>query len=179
MDGTLAFRVVNAADMTADERQAVVRLCDEAYNEDFSDMYENLPGSVHVLGSLGDELVAHACWVTRWLESGDMLCTAYVEAVAVLPAYQGRGYGKQVMKAIASEIAKHPEFQLAALSPSDPAYYVPLGWELWRGPLSIRTDDGLIPTPDDEEVMIFRLPNTPDLDLNAPLSAEWRVGELW
>ena len=31
--------------MTADERQAVVRLCVEAYNEDFSSMYETLPNS--------------------------------------------------------------------------------------------------------------------------------------
>ena len=178
MDGTLAFHVLSATDMTADERQAVIRFCEETYNEDFSQMYEMLPNSVHVLGYLGDELITHACWVTRWLESGDMLCTAYVEAVAVASAYQRRGYGKAVMKEIASEIAKHPEFQLAALSPSDPAYYTPLGWELWYGPLSIRTDDGLTPTPD-EEVMIVRLKNTPDLDVNAPLSAEWRVGELW
>ena len=37
----------------------------------------------------------------------------------------------------------------------------------------------LQPTPD-ETVMILRLPRTPpDLDLDAPLSAEWRRGELW
>jgi hypothetical protein len=35
------------------------------------------------------------------------------------------------------------------------------------------------PTPD-ETVMILRLRATPaDLDLHAPLSAEWRRGELW
>lgn len=28
-------------------------------------------------------------------------------------------------------------------------------------------------TPRDEDVMILRLPRTPELDVNAPLSAEW------
>jgi hypothetical protein len=27
--------------------------------------------------------------------------------------------------------------------------------------------------------MIYRLPQTPVLDLSASLSAEWRAGELW
>lgn len=53
-----------------------------------------------------------------------------------------------------------------------------LGWETWRGPLFIRTADGLLPTPD-EDVMIRRLPRTPALDVTQSLSAEWRQGELW
>jgi hypothetical protein len=53
-----------------------------------------------------------------------------------------------------------------------------LGWELWRGPLATRTDAGLVPTPD-EEVMILRLARTPALSLDEPLSVEWRVGEVW
>jgi aminoglycoside 2'-N-acetyltransferase I len=37
----------------------------------------------------------------------------------------------------------------------------------------------MLPTPAEEQVMILRLPKTPPLDPNAPLSAEWREGELW
>ena len=43
---------------------------------------------------------------------------------------------------------------------------------------AIRQDSGLLPTPD-EEIMILPMPQTPPLDLDAPISAEWRVGELW
>jgi aminoglycoside 2'-N-acetyltransferase I len=71
------------------------------------------------------------------------------------------------------------DYELAALSPFNVAYYERLGWELWRGPLFIRKEEDLMPSLDDEEVMIFRLLRTPVLDLNAPLSAEWREGELW
>jgi len=72
------------------------------------------------------------------------------------------------------------DYELAALSPFSVEYYERLGWERWRGPLFIRTKEGnLLPSLDDEEVMILRLPKTPVLDLSAPLSAEWREGELW
>jgi aminoglycoside 2'-N-acetyltransferase I len=71
------------------------------------------------------------------------------------------------------------EYELGALSPSYSGFYARLGWELWQGALFIRTAERLEPTPEDEEVMILRLPQTPALDLHASLSAEWRNGELW
>jgi aminoglycoside 2'-N-acetyltransferase I len=80
------------------------------------------------------------------------------------------------MRRLADEVR---DYDLAALCPSSPGYYVRLGWELWRGTLFIRTPEGPVRSPEDEEVMILRLPKTPDLDLTAPLSADWREGELW
>jgi hypothetical protein len=35
-----------------------------------------------------------------------------------------------------------------------------------------------VDTPD-ERVMILSLPQTPSLDLDLPLSVEWREGEVW
>jgi aminoglycoside 2'-N-acetyltransferase I len=95
--------------------------------------------------------------------------------MATEEAYRGRGLATAVMRRVAAEIRA---FELGGLSPGQPGLYARLGWELWRGPLFIRTADGLLPTPG-ERVMVLRLPNTPLLDLDAPLSAEWREGELW
>jgi aminoglycoside 2'-N-acetyltransferase I len=116
-------------------------------------------------------------WVTRWLQPGTLpvLRTAFVEAVATDPAYQGRRLATAVMRALHAGIL---DFDLGGLSPARYGLYTRLGWELWRGPLFIRTDDGPLATPD-EEVMILRLPRTPPLDLDVSLSAEWREGELW
>ena len=75
-------------------------------------------------------------------------------------------------------VASITDFELGALCPAIPAWYLKLGWIRWRGPLAIRQPGGLLFTPE-EEVMIWRLPKTPELDLEAPLSAEWRQGELW
>lgn len=42
-----------------------------------------------------------------------------------------------------------------------------------------RTPGGLEASPEDEEVMILRLPRTPPLDRRAALSVEWREGDVW
>ena len=79
------------------------------------------------------------------------------------------------MRRLAREIAN---YDLGALSTGTPEFYAPLGWEPWRGPLYVRQDGEARPTPD-EEIMILRLPGTPPLDLEAPLSCDWREGEVW
>jgi aminoglycoside 2'-N-acetyltransferase I len=152
-------------------------LCKRAYGKDLEPLFATFQDSVHVLAFYGEILVSHALWVTRHLQPGDgpILKTAYVEMVATAPEYQGSGLGRQVMRALAGAITG---YNLSALCPADTQLYEHLGWEYWRGPLFIRHEDGLIPTPD-ERVMILRLPKTPSLDLNEPLSAEWRPGELW
>ena len=124
-------------------------------------------------------MVAHATWVTRSLQAGNgpLMRTAYVELVATHPAYQHRGYASAVMELLMRSIA---DYELAALCPTDAGrkLYTTLGWQDWRGPLFIRGRGGLIPTPA-ESVMVYPLPATPEVDLEGPLSAEWRPGELW
>jgi aminoglycoside 2'-N-acetyltransferase I len=71
------------------------------------------------------------------------------------------------------------DYELGGLSLFSVAYCERLGWELWRGPFCIRTENASIPTPNDGQLMILRLPKTPVLDVNSQLSAEWREGELW
>jgi aminoglycoside 2'-N-acetyltransferase I len=156
----------------------ICELCTEAYEEDFTGAFEALGPGVHVVGRSEGRIVSHAMWVDRALQPGKRtpLRTAYVEAVATKRQFQRRGFASQILTHVAQEIRS---YELGALSPSDDVFYARLGWELWRGPLFIRTDAGLHPTPE-ESVMILRLANTPaDLDLNDPLSAEWRTGELW
>jgi aminoglycoside 2'-N-acetyltransferase I len=176
MTQELTIQIIDGAGLPAATRAEIVRLCTAAYGEDF-EPYLIYPSPVHVLGYLGEALVSHAMWVTRWLQAGAAapLRTAYVEAVATDPACQGRGYASAIMRRLAAEVV---DFDLAALSPSDEAFYARLGWERWRGPLAIRAAHGILATPD-EEAMVLRLPATPPLDLGAPLSAEWRDGELW
>ena len=176
-DPELALQVLSSDLISPQTRDEVVALCTRAFEEDMSPI-ATLRGAVHVLGRLGPKLVSHALWVTRWLQAGTgpLMRTAYVEAVATEKMYRNRGFATAVMKRLAKEIA---EFDLGGLSPFSVDYYARLGWQVWRGPLFVRTEDALVPTPGEEEVMILRLPRTPELDLDAPLSAEWREGELW
>ena len=157
----------------------VVALCTLAYDEDFTALMATFHGSVHVLGSQAGRVVSHALWVTRWLQAGSNapMQTAFVEAVATRPDCQRQGLGRRVMQRLIAEVGARG-FELAALGPADVDWYASLGWERWKGPLSLRTGTGLVATPG-EEIMIYRLPRTPPLDLSLPLSAEDREGEQW
>lgn len=163
--------------LTATERQAVLRLCSDAFSTDYEPFLDAFDSPNHVLAHLNGALVGHALWVTRWLQPAGMvpLETAYVEAVAVEDGLQRQGIGTVVMRHVAEAIQV---YELGGLSTGSESFYARLGWRTWRGPLSIRHNDQLIATPDDL-LMVLALPRTPPLDLNAPLSAEWRAGELW
>jgi aminoglycoside 2'-N-acetyltransferase I len=174
----LEIKIVNSQLLSQDLRVKIISLCNRAYEEDLEPLFKTFVGATHVLGYYNQLLVSHALWVTRYLQAGaaPLMRTAYVEAVATEPDYRGRGFASNIMGYLLDEIQ---DYDLAALSPFSVKYYKRLGWECWRGALFIRTEDGLISSPKNEKVMIFRLPKTPALDLNTSLSAEWREGELW
>jgi len=178
MNSALRIEAIKGKDLSSDERKAIIAFCTRAFEEDFEALFSAFGDTTHVLGYQAGMLVSHALWLTRWLQAdeGPLLRTAYVEAVATEKAFRGLGYASAIMKRVEEEIQG---YDLGALSPFSVAYYERLGWELWRGPLYIRTEKGLVSTPSDEHVMILRLPQTPALDVNVSLSAEWREGELW
>ena len=179
----IQLEVVAASALDAHPRDEIIHLCESAYQEDFSKLFEHLPDSVHILAR--DErgsLISHAEFVPRWLqaEGRDVMRTAYVEAVATVPGQQRKGLATAVLRRLLDVVAADGNWDLAALSPSDAVFYERRGWERWRGPLAIRRDGHIAPSPEDEQVMIRRLPRTPaTIDTTALLTAEWRQGELW
>jgi aminoglycoside 2'-N-acetyltransferase I len=169
-------RVATSA-LSVEARAALLALCDAAYGEPMARYLDDVGPGEHLLGWRDGRLVSHLMWVTRELQPAGMapLRTAYVELVATGPESQGRGYATQLLEAFPPLVG---DYQLAALSPATDGLYRRLGWRFWRGPLTIRTDAGLVPTPD-EQIMILRLARTPLLDDTVALSAEWRPGEVW
>lgn len=175
---TLSISVYPGAQLSSADQAEILTLCSLAYEEDAAPWLTTLKGPIHVVGRIGSRIVSHAAWVERWLAPGDlgMLRAAYVEAVATLPAFQGRGYGAEVMQTLPPLIE---DFDIAALSPSNAGFYRRIGWESWQGELSVRLAFGLIMSLD-EQAMILRLPRTPAaLDVTAPLSIDGRNGERW
>ena len=176
--GRFSIEVVHSKLISETIRKEIISLCNRAYEENMESLFDTFVKPSHILGYCDGVLVSHALWVTRYLQAGTnpIMRTAYIEAVATDTNYRNRGFAKSIMNHLIGEIQ---DYELAALSPFSVEYYERLGWELWRGTLYIRTNENLLTSPEDEEVMIFRLPKTPSLDLNASLSAEWREGELW
>jgi predicted acetyltransferase len=176
--GSVQVEAVEPQALPARVRDELLALCEEAYQEQLASYFVDIGPGLHLLGRVEDTLVSHAMLVPRELEEAGLgkLPTAYVELVATKPSWQRRGYGSELMRSLVPHMEA---FVVGALSPTSTGFYRRLGWELWQGPLSVRTETGLVPTPG-EEVMILRLPQTPAaLDLRAPLSIEWRPGELW
>jgi aminoglycoside 2'-N-acetyltransferase I len=178
-----AVRLVATEDLTSDEVAVLRALFDVAWankgGEFSDDDWRSATGGTHVLAETGGQIVSHASVVPRTLEAGGRsMRTGYVEAVATWPEHQGRGVASQVMDAVGAVV---DGFEIGALDTGIPGFYERLGWERWRGPTSVRTERGVIRTPDEDGlVMIRRTPATPaNLDLGAPISCDWRPGDVW
>src|SRR5947199_10063100 len=129
------------------------------------------------VASRGSPIGSTRWLVLRWLqpEGLPLLRTAYIDAVATLPADQGQGIGSTVMRHLATVIA---DFEIACLQTERVSFYARLGWEVWRGPLAGRRATELLPTPDQKGVMILRLARTPPLDIDRLLVIEY-AGRIW
>ena len=171
-------------ELTPAEVEAIRTLLEAAFGSDEEERFreedwQRVIGGVHFVLDVEGEIVAHAAVVEREIRVGARpLRTGYVEAVATAPPHQGKGFGSTVMREVAQYIGQH--FQLGALGTGSHGFYERLGWQTWRGPSYVRTDTGAQPTPqEDGYILVLRTPSSPPLDLNAPISCEWRPGDVW
>ncbi len=67
-------------------------------------------------------------------------------------------------------------------APGHHRLYERLGWRTWQGPTSVRTPNGEQRTPEDNgSILVLETLSTPirPLDLRAPISCDWRTGDVW
>jgi aminoglycoside 2'-N-acetyltransferase I len=149
---------------------------DERFTEED---WQHTIGGTHFLLEIDGALVTHASVVEREIHvAGIALRTGYVEAVATAPGQEGRGFGSLVMTAVTAFIAE--SFELGMLGTGRHQFYERLGWVVWAGPAFVRATDGLRRTPDEEgDLLVLRTPTTPAIDDHAPISCEWRPGDVW
>lgn len=176
----LDVQVGTTSELSSERLAQIRELLTLAYDGEFTDAdwYHTL-GGVHVVVAEGDSVVAHAAVVSRNLEVGDKtLRCGYVEGVATAPTRQGEGLGSLVVEAAATVACG--SYDIGALSTGRRAFYERLGWEPWQGPTFVRTAAGLVRTEDEDDgVMILRTPDTPDLDVTAPIACPDRAGDAW
>ena len=144
-----------------------------------ADDLDHALGGVHWVAEVDGLVVGHASVVERLLEADGMpMRTGYVEAVATLPAWRGRGIATRLMEAADEHI--RATFELGTLSTDVHDLYARLGWERWRGATFVRTTGGPVRTEEEDAgIMILRTPRTPPLTLAEALSCEWRAGDVW
>ncbi len=157
------------------------RLCETAFDGDFDAFdFDHALGGMHALVvDADDQLLAHAAVVARAVLVGDRpLRCGYVEAVAVAPQHQRRGFGGAVMTAVEEVIER--AYDLGALGASDAGarLYRTHGWRAWRGSLGVLSPDGWVPTPDDEGAVLVRAVGV-NVSFDERLTCDWRAGDVW
>lgn len=176
-------RAVPTGELTAEEFAYLRVLFDAAWADDpeafTEDDREHAMGGLHFVVDVDGRIVSHASVVERELHAGEQrLRTGYVEAVATHPSYQRRELGSAVMREVSRYI--DTAFPLGALDTGLTGFYERLGWRVWLGPTYVRTETGPVRTAEDDGNVMVRLTSTtPELDLDAPLSCEWRPGDVW
>ncbi|MBV1851197.1 GNAT family N-acetyltransferase [Catellatospora tritici] len=177
----MILRRAATADLSPADLAELRDLLDHAYDDGFDDEdWRHALGGTHVLGRIGGDLVAHAAVRPRtlWLD-GTVRRTGYVEAVAVAQPLRGRGLGTALMAEVADVIAA--EYELGGLCASAPAMplYLRLGWQQWPGPTHVRTDDGPVPTPEEDGAVFVLLPPGLRAVPGTGLGCDWRDGDVW
>jgi aminoglycoside 2'-N-acetyltransferase I len=173
------LRMAHTADLDAASLDAARTLLYQVFENFTEDDWDHAQGGLHVLVWDGDALIGHASVVQRRLvHAGRALRTGYVEGVVVREDRRGRGHGAAIMAAVERVIRSG--YELGGLSATEAAigFYAARGWQLWRGPSSVLTPAGPVPTEADDG-SIFVLPISAIVDLDQPLVADWRDGDVW
>jgi aminoglycoside 2'-N-acetyltransferase I len=174
------LQIAHTAHLGAATRAAARALLYAVFGDELEeDDWEHALGGVHALIWEGGELVGHASVIQRrLLHGGRALRTGYVEGVAVRADYRRRGYGEALMREMERVI--RGAYDLGALGATDEAVglYTRCGWQLWTGPTSALTPDGVVRT-EDADGAVYVLPGDHELDLSGELTCDWREGDVW
>jgi aminoglycoside 2'-N-acetyltransferase I len=173
------LRTAHTADLDAGARSDIRALMDAAFGTVSDDTFDNVLGGVHALILEDGELIGHGSVIQRrLLYGGRALRTGYVEGVAVRADRRRQGHGAALMAALERVILS--AYQLGALGASTEGglLYSARGWQLWRGPSSALTPDGIRRTADKDGI-IYVLPVSVPLDVSAGLICDWRPGSPW
>jgi aminoglycoside 2'-N-acetyltransferase I len=173
------LRTAHTADLGSGEKAAIRRLMDAAFGDVSDDTFDNVLGGVHALIHQDGELIGHGSVVQRrLLHVGRALRTGYIEGVAVRADRRRQGHGALLMAAL--ERVVRSAYQLGALgaSPDGSRLYASRGWQLWRGPSSAMTPDGIRRTTETDGI-IYVLPVSVPVDVSGQLTCDWRPGALW
>ncbi|WP_216843575.1 GNAT family N-acetyltransferase [Phytoactinopolyspora alkaliphila] len=172
----------HTADLSPDHVAAFRKLLDDAFRGEFSDEdWDNTLGGMHVWVSEGDDVVAHVAVVQRRLvHQGRSMRTGYVEGLAVQADRRRNGYASSVMSRAERLIGA--AYELGALSDGSgiEGFYQRRGWQPWQGPTWVMTSSGVERTPDDDDaVLVWPTPTSPQLILDKALTCDWRPGDVW
>jgi aminoglycoside 2'-N-acetyltransferase I len=173
------LRIAHTADLGAGLVPAIRELMNAVFDGVSDDTFDNTLGGVHALILEDGELIAHGSVVQRrLLYDGRALRTGYVEGVAVRADRRRRGHGDTVMAELERVIRSAYHIGALGASPDGSRLYAARRWQLWQGPSSALTPDGIKRTAGHDGA-IWVLPVSAPLDLTADLTCDYRPAAPW
>ena len=144
MPDVTELRTAHTADLDAGLVSAIRDLMNAVFDGVSDDTFDNALGGVHALILEDGELIAHGSVVQRrLLYDGRALRTGYVEGVAVRADRRRRGHAATVMAELERVIRSAYHLGALGASPEGSLLYAARGWQLWQGPCSAMTPDGI------------------------------------
>lgn len=166
--------------LTMEQIREVRALLDLAF-DDFADHdWDHALGGVHLIATDGGLVTGHAAVVPRCIQFGNLVLTVgYVEAVGVVPRWQGRGIGAALMAAASRVVTR--DYAAGVLSTGATSFYEPFGWSVWQGPSYVRLTSGAVQATqgDDGGIMVLRTPALDAVANNAAIICQVRSGDVW
>jgi aminoglycoside 2'-N-acetyltransferase I len=173
------LRTAHTADLDAATRTAIRALMDAAFDGVSDDTFDNVLGGIHALVLEGAELIGHASVVQRrMLHGGLALRAGYIEGVAVRADRRRQGHGDSMMSVLERIVRSGYHLGALGASADGSRLYTARGWQLWRGPTSALTPDGIRRTAEADGA-VYVLPVLAPLDLDGELTCGWRPAALW
>lgn len=173
------LRTAHTADLDAATRTAIRALMDAAFGGVSDDTFDNVLGGIHALVLDGAELIGHASVVQRrMLHGGRTLRAGYIEGVAVRADRRRQGHGDSMMSVLERIVRSGYHLGALGASADGSRLYTARGWQLWRGPTSALTPDGIRRTAEADGA-VYVLPVSAPLDLDGELICGWRPAALW
>lgn len=173
------LRTAHTADLGTAEKAAIRGLMDAVFDGVSDDTFDNALGGVHALILSGGELIGHGSVVQRrMLHAGRTMRTGYIEGVAVRADRRRQGHGARLMAPLERIVRSAYDLGALGASPDGALLYASRGWQLWRGPSSAMTPDGIRPTPGSDG-HIYVLPVSVPVDVSGELTCDFRSASLW
>ena len=175
----IELRTAHTADLDTAARSAIRALMDSAFDDVSDDTFENVLGGIHALVMDDAELIGHASVVQRrMLHVGRILRAGYIEGVAVRADRRRQGHGDAMMSVLERIVRSGYHLGALGASADGSRMYTARGWQLWRGPTSALTPDGIRRTAEVDGA-VYVLPVSAPLDLDGDLTCDWRPAALW
>lgn len=176
------IEVLHTGLLGAQRRAAARALLYEVFDDMEEPDWEHCLGGLHALAVVDGTLVGHAALVARRLgHHGRPLRVGYIEGVAVVAGWRGRGIGAAVMAPLEQLITDGYELGALAATDEGARFYAGRGWQPWAGRAWALSPAGTVRTPDGDGCIFVR-PGTMTLDrldLDGDLIADWRDDPAW